>query len=287
MKKSLLPLIFLSFSAFSQAKPEEKPQKLLGEIPKESLQKMPYQEWFEREYNAYDVQSQSLKPIKEKLKKIEVKIFLGTWCGDSKREVPRFMKVLDNQGVNYQNIKIICADDLESGAYKQSPNHEEKGLGIHRVPTFLFYENGKEIGRIVESPVVSLEQDLVVILNHNRYIPKYNIANFVLKTIDEGNLKYLEENLLEFADEWKSRLSSSNELNTVGYVLLAQKKFKEAILILKLNAEFYPNVPNVHDSLGEAYSLSGDKEKSIKSYQKVLELKPKHENALKKLRELQ
>tara|TARA_B110000305_G_scaffold166436_1_gene184047 strand:- start:71 stop:229 length:159 start_codon:yes stop_codon:yes gene_type:complete len=29
--------------------------------------------------------------------------------------------------------------------YKQGPNGEEKGMQIHRVPTFIFKRNGKEI----------------------------------------------------------------------------------------------------------------------------------------------
>ena len=45
----------------------------------------------------------------------------------------------------------------------------EKGLNITNVPTFIFYKNGKEVNRIVESPRVSLEQDMIDIINGNNY----------------------------------------------------------------------------------------------------------------------
>jgi hypothetical protein len=37
-------------------------------------------------------------------------------------------------------------------------------LDIQRVPTFIFYKNNIEAGRIIENPETSLEQDMVKIL---------------------------------------------------------------------------------------------------------------------------
>ena len=51
----------------------------------------------------------------------------------------------------------------QDSVYKQSPAHEERGLEIHRVPDLDSIEKGREIGRIVESPVLSLERDLLAI----------------------------------------------------------------------------------------------------------------------------
>jgi len=41
--------------------------------------------------------------------------------------------------------------------------------------------------------------------------------------------------------------------------LLGEKKYTEAIDVLKLNTVKHPENPNTWDSLGEAYALSGDK----------------------------
>ena len=78
-----------------------------------------------------------------------------------------------------------------------------------------------------------------------------------------------------------------NELNALGYQLLAAKKFNEAIRIFQLNIEAYPNSANTYDSLGEAYMDAGDKPQAIANYQKSLQLNPKNANGtamLKKLR---
>jgi tetratricopeptide (TPR) repeat protein len=70
-----------------------------------------------------------------------------------------------------------------------------------------------------------------------------------------------------------------NELNGLGYRLLSMERITDAIEILKLNVEAYPESWNAYDSLGEAYMKNGDREEAIKNYRKSLELNPKNENA--------
>jgi dienelactone hydrolase len=69
------------------------------------------------------------------------------------------------------------------------------------------------------------------------------------------------------------------ELNTLGYVLLGEKRVKEAIEIFKLNVAVYPEAFNTYDSLGEAYLAAGERELAIKNYKKSLELNPQNTNA--------
>jgi len=52
---------------------------------------------------------------------------------------------------------------------KTTPEQFEKGLHITNVPTFIFYKNGKEVNRIVESTVIYLEQDMLDIVSGNKY----------------------------------------------------------------------------------------------------------------------
>jgi len=67
---------------------------------------------------------------------------------------------------------------------------------------------------------------------------------------------------------------AESELNTFGYQLLRRRQVNEAIEVLKLNVEAYPQSANVYDSLGEAYMLRGDKEKAIENYQRALAIEP-------------
>ena len=56
------------------------------------------------------------------------------------------------------------------------------------------------------------------------------------------------------------------DLNNVGYRLLNENKFKDAIDIFKKNVKLYPKSSNVYDSLGEAYMMNGDKDLAIENY---------------------
>ncbi|HMQ70473.1 MAG TPA: FKBP-type peptidyl-prolyl cis-trans isomerase [Ignavibacteria bacterium] len=77
-----------------------------------------------------------------------------------------------------------------------------------------------------------------------------------------------------------------NQLNALGYQLLNIGKNKEAIEILKLNVQSYPNSSNVYDSLGEAYMINGDTNEAIENYKKSLELNPANKNAEEMLKKL-
>jgi CubicO group peptidase (beta-lactamase class C family) len=79
---------------------------------------------------------------------------------------------------------------------------------------------------------------------------------------------------------------SEDRINNLGYVLLRQKKLPEAIALLKLNVEFYPNAWNPYDSLAEAYMTNGDKDLAIANYKKSLELNPANSNATEMLKKL-
>ncbi|MFZ0452215.1 MAG: thioredoxin family protein, partial [Ignavibacteriaceae bacterium] len=90
---------------------------------------------------------------------VNIEIVMGTWCSDSRREVPRFFKILD--AVNYPSNKvgIICVDED-----KKTQSNELDGLKIELVPTIIFYKDGNELGRIIESPHDTLEKDMIKIL---------------------------------------------------------------------------------------------------------------------------
>jgi hypothetical protein len=69
-------------------------------------------------------------------------------------------------------------------------------------------------------------------------------------------------------------LATENELNQYAYQLLGQSQFPKAIEIFQLNTRRHPTSPNVWDSLGEAYALSGDKKNAIVSFKKSLSMNP-------------
>jgi tetratricopeptide (TPR) repeat protein len=76
------------------------------------------------------------------------------------------------------------------------------------------------------------------------------------------------------------------QLNSLGYRLIREKKFAEAVRIFQLNVEDYPKSGNVYDSLAEGYMDAGNKAQAIANYQRALQLNPKNLNAKLRLQKL-
>ena len=67
---------------------------------------------------------------------------------------------------------------------------------------------------------------------------------------------------------------SEGSFNNVGYQLLANGYFDEAIEIFKINVNAYPSSANTYDSLAEAYMRSGNYTLAKRFYQMVYEKLP-------------
>jgi len=159
-------LIFSSGLLAQEAKTiidsESNKSMLVGITGRDAYQDNSFAGWFNSEYTNYQVDTDLLLDNKEKFEGKIIKVVLGTWCSDSRREVPRMIKILDF--INFPKDKIFFINvDRE----KKGIASEADGLNIELVPTFILYEYGKEIGRIIESPVESLEKDLVRIIASN------------------------------------------------------------------------------------------------------------------------
>jgi tetratricopeptide (TPR) repeat protein len=269
----------------SEIKNEEKQTILVGHCSINTIQNGSYKEWYDKSFNAYTVDSSVITQLQPFLTDIKVEIFLGSWCGDSKKEVPRMLKILQAASFDTSNIQLIFVDN-STGTYKQSPQHEEKNKFIHHVPTFIVYENNKELNRIVETPAVSLEKDLLTILSNQPYVSKYK-AVLQWQTLKGKNKTLSDTALHTLAIAYKPLCLHLGEFNALGYVLLAQKKYTQAINVFNLNCLIYPDKAGVYDSLGEAYYLTGNKELAKQNYEKVLTLNPKSEHAKAMLEKLQ
>jgi thiol-disulfide isomerase/thioredoxin len=90
---------------------------------------------------------------------VQIDVYFGSWCSDSKLHVPAFIKVLD-----------VVSSPLISVSYIGIPHDRAArakfygGKDIQRIPTFIVGVDGVEKGRIVETPAKSVERDLVDIL---------------------------------------------------------------------------------------------------------------------------
>ena len=135
-------------------------EKILnGPITKDGLRKMPYKIWFNTNYKTYLVDTGTLKNIrKKKLKGLKVLAFMGTWCHDSNREIPRLIRVMEELGME-GDLELYGVD-----VNKTSEKGREEAYDIRKTPTIIFLKEGKEIARILEKPEISFEQEMEKIL---------------------------------------------------------------------------------------------------------------------------
>jgi len=136
---------------------------LIGLCDRSGLESDVFAEYFDTGYAEYQPDATIIKQLKKMKKGLEIVIVLGTWCHDSQDQVPRFYKILDEIGFKDANTKLIAVD-----GNKEAGDVDISGLGIERVPTFIFYKDGRDIGKIVETPTgSSLERDMLLILTLN------------------------------------------------------------------------------------------------------------------------
>lgn len=260
--------------------PEETPF-LLGKIDKTGLSSGNYNEWFYENYDNYDVDKSIITELTPHLNDFNILLFMGTWCGDSKREVPRFYKILEACNFPMEQLQVIAVSN-KPYMYKQSPNHDEAGLNIHRVPTFIFYKDQKEVNRIVEHPVNSLEQDMLDIVNSNGYVSNYHIVSVVDAILINDGLNGLKNKRFELVEQFEQKVTSMFELNTYGRILYNGNRNDAAIEVFRLNTLLFPYEPRVYMSLANTLGVSGYVKESIEVIDIAIEHFPDNEDLIEK-----
>ncbi len=266
-----LSIITLSAQSFNnEVRIEDNSPMLLGKINNHGLSQEPYDQWFSKNYNQYIPIRNSIDSLKNQLPQYTITLFMGTWCGDSKREVPKFYKILEKSNFPLDRLTTIAVDRSRN-AYKQSPGGEHEGRNIHRVPTFIFYKDGKEINRIVESPKNTLEEDMLAILSNN-YTPKYASVILMNDILTKKGASFIIKNSKKLVKRLKDNTKNIYELNTYASVLFYAHKKEEAIAILKLNTLLFPEEVKTYISLANKYVLLDDNDNAIKYYKKSLNI---------------
>jgi thiol-disulfide isomerase/thioredoxin len=121
-----------------------------------------FADFYNTEYPKYTPDAAIVKQLGELLDKTSILTIMGTWCEDSQLQVPRFLKVIDNFEDN-DRFSFLCVDRDKKGGIVDVTDFK-----ILKVPTFIVYYDGNEVGRIVETPTESIEKDLLNILQKAR-----------------------------------------------------------------------------------------------------------------------
>jgi len=114
---------------------------------------------FQQTVNEYEPDQEIVQRLKEVERPVTCLVFLGTWCSDSEEHVPPFERLI-----------TAAANPHLTVIYYGVDRQKDDGVGLARqydiqyVPTFVVLEDGRETGRIVETPTITIGDDLVNIL---------------------------------------------------------------------------------------------------------------------------
>lgn len=142
--------------------PKDGKEILIGNCDRHGLEEGEFGELFRQYYDIYEPDKAVLTELKARQAGIEILVVLGTWCSDSQEQVPKFFKILDKIRFDKKSVQLICVDRSKKAGEVDLVNYN-----IEKVPTFIVYRKGREIGRIIETPYVTLEKDLLMFFSEN------------------------------------------------------------------------------------------------------------------------
>lgn len=257
---------------------EGKSPVLLGKINQEALSSNSYGTWFQSNHDTFTPDANTVNQLKNELPEYTITAFMGTWCGDSKREVPKFYKVLEEANYPMDRLTMVGLS-RDRDTYKQSPGGEEEGLDIHRVPTFIVYKDGKEVNRIVESPVTSIERDLLQIVQGN-YQSNYQSISMTAAAMDEMGLDKFLKKTKKLKKKIQPFAKSVGELNTYILTLFYAGKVEESLAIAAFNTSLFPTEARGYVTMANLKARNNQTEEARKAYEKALEIDPENKRAL-------
>jgi len=145
-------------TAATTAEPPREPPSLLGEVTREQIENAE-PEWVRGEVEA-EIDAEAARELANVAPGAEVRVYLGTWCVDSRRELARLWRALDETGgmVPFE-IEYLAVDRAAN-----RPPELEQEVGLRYVPTLIVSRDGEEVGRIVELSPNGIERDLLGLL---------------------------------------------------------------------------------------------------------------------------
>ena len=145
---SLLIVVCYLTPAFSQteiSRETDGTKIIKGFISKKDLSSDKDFGWFAENQNGYTPNDAALKASTQNKDSVNYLVFGGTWCGDTKHILPKFLSLLDAAGVSQDRLTMLGVDRS-----KKTIQHLSEAFNITNVPTIIVLKNGREVGRVVE-----------------------------------------------------------------------------------------------------------------------------------------
>lgn len=136
------------------------------------------------------------------------------------------------------------------------------------------------------APLNQMTRSIRAILKGKTYtLPRKSGAYEVLAVIQKDGIEKGEAHYQKIKEDDGYDLNE-NQMNEIGYLLLGEDKFTEALEVFKWNMEAYPESFNTYDSYAEASMKAGHKEDAITYYEKSIEMNPGNQNGIDMLKKL-
>jgi len=137
----------------------------------------------------------------------------------------------------------------------------EAGKGLEEIQAA--YQLGVRFPELVESPGFAQQQNYASITELWKVITgQPSAARTLYSLLDEGADEAAIQEVLANNGS-PGYFFSEAEINAYGYILLQQEKVDNAIKLLKINVDLYPESWNVYDSLGEALLSAGHTDDAV------------------------
>ena len=253
---------------------------LVGTVVRADLQRPPFASWFESAYSSYRPKEEDVDALRRSLDGVSIEAYFGTWCGDSRRQVPRLMRLLDMAGIDDSRLALIGLSDRPM-EFKQAPGHPEARRRVHRTPTIVLVRAGSEIGRIVETPATSLESDILAILSGRGPAPKYGAEAFVHQLFVDPPPEGIEKALLAGGPEVLKRSDPGSLWHYAEHDLLKNGRAREALMVLDLHLSLQPRSVIGHILMSEALAALGRRAEAIEAIDRALAIDPRNDRALR------
>ncbi|MEO5763199.1 MAG: tetratricopeptide repeat protein [Vicinamibacteria bacterium] len=252
---------------------------LIGAVTRADLEAAPFSEWFQSRHDDYRPAADTIAELKTRLADVSVEVYFGTWCGDSRRQVPHLLRILRDAGFDERRLGLYALSDLQM-EFKQAPQHPEAKRRIHRTPTIVLVREGREIGRIVETPGTTLEADLLAIAKGQSAVPKFGAEARVNDLfIDTPSAKF-ESALKQAGPDIATRTNPDTLWHYAEFDLLRNGHPAEARAVLDVYLKDHPSSAQGHVLMAEALIALGRKKDAIDSVQRALAIEPKNDRAL-------
>jgi ubiquinone/menaquinone biosynthesis C-methylase UbiE len=124
----------------------------------------------------------------------------------------------------------------------------------------------------------TLSSDIIFTLKPVQGLVKIPAGATLVSMILNNNIKTTRREFERMKKDTLRYDLSEIEFRKAGYEFIGSRSYPEAVAVLEMGIELYPESAMLYAEMGEAYLMQGDKEKSLESWKHAAALDPENPN---------